>query len=187
MSPRIAPVDQPDDEQRELLAKTLPGPDGQPLNVFATLAHLPHLLRRVNALGGYFFVKGSIEVREREIVILRTASRIGSDYEIGQHRWIGAKAGLTPAEIEAAIDPSADHDWSPDDRALLAFTDELLDTDTIGDAAWEAVGGRYDDLGRAELLVLVGYYRMLGGVLNGLGIELDRSVAAGLEGQATEQ
>lgn len=178
MAPRIAPVTEPDDEQRELLSKTLLGPDGTFLNVFATLAHLPHLLRRVNALGGYFFVKGGIEVREREIVILRTASYIGSEYEIGQHRWIGAKAGLTPEEIEASLDPKADHDWSEDDAALLHFCDELLATDTVSDATWDRLAGRYGDTQRAELLVLVGYYRMLGGVLNGLRVELDPSVAA---------
>jgi alkylhydroperoxidase family enzyme len=181
MAPRIPPVDDPDDEQRELLAKTLLAPDGSPLNVFATLAHRPQMLRRVNALGGYFFTHGGIGVREREIVILRTAARIGSDYEIGQHRWIGAKAGLTPGEIEAAIDPASGHAWSADDSALLAFADELLETDTISDATWAAAGGRYDDLQRAELLVLVGFYRMLGGVLNGLGVELDDSVAGGVE------
>jgi alkylhydroperoxidase family enzyme len=179
MTPRIPPVTEPDEAQRELLAKTLPGPDGAPLNVFATLAHLPHLLQRVNALGGYFFVKGGIAVRERELVILRTAAFIGSEYEIGQHRWIGAKAGLTPEEIEAALDRDRDHRWSADDAALLAFTDELLRTDTMTDATWDAVGGRYDDHQRAELLVLVGYYRMLGGVLNGLRVELDASVAGG--------
>jgi alkylhydroperoxidase family enzyme len=180
MAPRISPIDDPDDTQRKLLAKTLLAPDGRPLNVFATLAHRPELLKRMNALGGYFFVHGGIGVRQREIVILRTASRIRIDYEIRRHRWIGARAGLTPEEIEAAIDPSADHPWSSADRGLLEFADEVLATDTISDAAWEALAGRYDDIQRAELLVLVGYYRMLGGLLNGLGVELDAAVADGV-------
>ena len=50
MAPRIPPVEAPDEEQQELLAKTLMGPDGEPLNVFKTLAHRPRLLRRVNNL-----------------------------------------------------------------------------------------------------------------------------------------
>jgi 4-carboxymuconolactone decarboxylase len=179
--PRIEPVEQADEEQAKLLSKSLPGPDGQPLNVFRTLVHRPELMRRINGLGGYFFVHGGIEVRERELVILRTAARVKCAYEIGQHRWIGAKAGLTPEEIEAALDAMLDHRWSNDDAALLAFADELLSTDTVSDVSWEALGGRYDDTHRTELLVLVGYYRMLAGVLNGLQIELDPSVARELD------
>jgi len=181
-TPRIPPVTTPDEEQRALLSKTLLGPDGDPLNVFATLAHRPQLLRRMNALGGYFFVHSEIAERERELVILRTAALIDSRYEIHQHRRVGEQAGLAADEIEAAIDPGSDHPWSPDDRALLAFCDELIARDTVSDETWDSVGGRYDDVQRLELLVLVGYYRMLGGVLNGIGVETE--VPAGAEGSA---
>jgi 4-carboxymuconolactone decarboxylase len=178
-APRIPPVDEPDEDQAALLAKTLRAPDGTVLNVFATLAHSPQLLRRVNALGGYFFVHARIPPRERELVILRTAARIGSTYEIGQHRWIGAQAGLTPTEIEHAIATGSEHAWLREDAALLAFTDELIRTDTITDATWDAMAGSYDELQRAELLALIGFYRMLGGVLNGLRVQLEAPTADG--------
>lgn len=177
MTPRIPPVQRPDDEQREALAKTLPAPDGEPLNVFLTLAHVPRLLRRINALGGYFMAHGGIPVREREIVILRTAAHARSHYEIGQHRWIGAEAGLTEKEIEAAVDPSSPHLWSDDDAALLAYTDELMLTGTVSDAAWTRIAKRSGEQRCVELLALVGFYRMLAGILNGIRVELDPSVA----------
>ena len=176
MAPRIPPVEEPDEEQQELLAKTLMGPDGQPLNVFKTLAHRPRLLRRVNALGGYFMAHGAIPVRERELVILRVAARADSEYEIGQHRWIAAKAGLTAAEIDAAVDPAREQPFTDDELALLALADELAATDTISDALWERLGGHWSDDERLELLVLAGFYRLLAGVLNGAGVELDDSV-----------
>jgi alkylhydroperoxidase family enzyme len=176
VAPRIPPVEQPDDEQQELLAKTLMGPDGRPLNVFKTLAHRPRLLRRVNALGGYFMAHGAIPMRERELVILRVAARAGSDYEIGQHRWIAAKAGLTATEIDAAVDPAREQPFTGDELALLALADELAATDTISDALWERLGHRWSDDERLELLVLAGFYRLLAGVLNGAGVELDDAV-----------
>lgn len=64
MPPRIQPVEDPDAEQSALLAKTLAGPDGQPLNIFRILVHRPELMKRVNALGGYFMAHGGIQVRE---------------------------------------------------------------------------------------------------------------------------
>jgi 4-carboxymuconolactone decarboxylase len=177
--PRIPPVAEPDEEQSALLEKTLRGPHGTVLNVFATLGHSPQLLRRVNALGGYFFVHARIAPRERELVILRTAALIGSGYEIHQHRWIGAQAGLTAAEVEGATSLDSHHPWSGEDAALLAFTEEVIRTDTVTDATWDALAGCYDELQRAELLALIGFYRMLGGVLNGLRVRIEEPPAGG--------
>jgi 4-carboxymuconolactone decarboxylase len=171
--PRIPPVAEADDVQREALAKTLPGPDGVPLNIFTTLAHRPKLLRRVNSLGGYFPVHGSVPVREREIVILRTAAGVHSPYVLAHHRRLGREAGLRAEEIEAAIDPLSAHAWSPGDRALLRLAEELLAEDTVSDETWEALAEPWGDAGRLELLVLVGHYRMLGGLLNAVRVEVD--------------
>jgi alkylhydroperoxidase family enzyme len=175
--PRIAPIDAPDEEQRELLAKTLLGPDGRPLNLFSTLARRPRLLRRVNALGGYFMAHGDIPVRARELVILRVAARAESSYELGQHRWIAARAGLTSAEIDAAAHVGSAHAWAAADRAVLDLADELASTDAVTDALWDRLGAHFDDDQRIEMLVLAGFYRMLACVLNGLRVELDTSVA----------
>ena len=171
--PRVDPVETPDEPLRELLAKTLLAPDGSFLNVFTTLAHRPRLLRRFNSMGAYFTAHDELVPRDRELVILRTAAHARSRYEIGQHRRLGAQAGLTAEEIHAALDPAAEHAWSESDSALLALSDELTATDTVSDALWERLGERYDDEQRIDLLALVGYYRMLAGVLNGLRVQLE--------------
>ncbi len=177
MPPRIEPVATPDEEQRAVLATTLPRADGAPLNVFATLAHVPRLARRVSALGGYFAVHAAIAPRDRELVVLRTALRVGSDYEIAHHRVIGAVAGLSEEEMDAAVDPDAAYAWAPADAALLALTDELCATHHVSDATWTALADR-DDAERIELLILVGTDALLGNVLNGLGVETDSSPPA---------
>lgn len=171
MPPRIAPPDTFDSAQLEQLAKTRPQPAGRPLNVFATLAHRPQLLRRVNALGGYFPTYSVLPLRSREIVILRVGARIASGYVLAQHRAIAAGV-LTPAEIAAAADPSSGHAWSPADAALLAFADELVATHTVSDAAWDALDALGDDA-RLELVVLIGFYVMFGGMTNAVGVEVD--------------
>jgi 4-carboxymuconolactone decarboxylase len=170
MEPRIAPPETFDAAQLEQLAKTRPQPRGRPLNVFATLARRPQLLRRVNALGGYFPTHSTLPLRERELVILRVGGRIASAYVLAQHRAIAGKA-LTPEETAAAADPSLAHAWSDSDAALLAFATELTDTRTVGDATWAAVA--LDDDARLELVVLVGFYAMFGGMTNALAVEID--------------
>ncbi|MDO8212438.1 carboxymuconolactone decarboxylase family protein [Conexibacter sp. CPCC 206217] len=184
-TPRIPPVTTPDADQAAALAKALPRTDGTPLNIFATLAHVPRLLRRVNGLGGYFAVHGKLPARDRELVVLRTAALTGSTYEAEHHRTIGAAVGLTPEEIEAALavertasadadaSPATAHPWSPADAALLRAADELATERTVTDATWAALGATHDDEERLELLVLVGFYAMLAGVIDAAGIELD--------------
>lgn len=173
MSPRISPVSDPDEDVRNRLAKTPLGDDGRPLNLFATLAHRPRLMSRVNALGGSLMFSSSIAARERELVILRTASLGGCGYEIHHHRGLAAAAGLQPAEIEAAIDPSLDHAWSSDDQALLAVVEQIDARADVDDAGWEALEGVFDEPQRIDLLVLIGFYRLLAGALNGARVEVD--------------
>jgi alkylhydroperoxidase family enzyme len=171
MAPRIAPPATFDAAQLEQLAKTRPQPEGRPLNVFATLARRPQLLRRVNALGGYFPTHSTLGLRTRELVILRVGHRIDSAYVLAQHRAIAAGA-LTAEQIGAAADPSRAHAWSPDDAALLACADELVAEHAVSDATWAALGDLGDDA-RLELVVLVGFYVMLGTMTNALAVEID--------------
>jgi 4-carboxymuconolactone decarboxylase len=168
--PRIAPPQAFDAAQLEQLAKTRPQPHGRPLNVFATLAHRPQLLRRVTALGGYFPTHALLGLRERELVILRVGGRIASAYVVAQHRAIAGEA-LSAEEVAGAVDPSVAHVWSPADAALLAFADELVVEHTVSDATWAAV--ELDDDALLELVVLIGFYAMFGSMTNALAVEVD--------------
>jgi AhpD family alkylhydroperoxidase len=172
-APRIGPVLTPDDDQRARLAKTPSSPDGKPLGLFATLAHRPRLMTRVNALGGALMFDSSLDERERELVILRTAGRAACGYEIAHHRSLGARAGLNAAEIHAAVDPSLAHSWAAADRALLRVVDEVAAGADVSDDAWAGLDGVLDPPERLELLALTGFYRMLAGILNGARVAPD--------------
>lgn len=176
IKPRLDPVSDPTPEQQELLSKTLITPGSAPLNVFATLAHHPRLLKRFNALGGLFMAHGSLDRRDRELVILRVAKRVGSEYEWAQHHAIGLRCGLTEEEIArvAALERSG---WSDDDGLLLTVADELCGSDDLSDETWEALQARYSTEQTLELIVMVGFYRMLGAVLRSVRVEIDASVA----------
>ena len=75
-SPRIAPVTNPSDEVKETYAKGISAADGNPINIFATLAHHPKVLKRFTNYAGYFLNKGLVPAREREIVILRVGGAL---------------------------------------------------------------------------------------------------------------
>ena len=150
--PRIPPVTEPSPEVAEALAKTL-SKDGRPLNIFATLAQHPRLLKRFNVLGGMFLAHGRLPARERELVVLRVAWRCQCVYEWGQHVVIGRKAGITDEELAALTRPVSEGGWSPADATLLTFTDELLDRVDVSDEVWQAAAERLSDDQLIELVV----------------------------------
>jgi alkylhydroperoxidase family enzyme len=171
--PRILPVSDPTDEQRELL--TTAGPTrAKPGNIFATIVHHPDLFKRFSRFGGYLLVKGKLPARDREVVILRVGWRSGSVYEFGQHTLIGGAAGLTDAEIAALA--SEEGEWEPGDAALVAMADDLCATNTVSDATWAALADRWNEAELIELLMVAGFYRLVSGFLNATGVELDEGV-----------
>jgi alkylhydroperoxidase family enzyme len=168
---RIAPLTPPyDPDVAEDLAKLMP-PGLPPIALFRTLAANPRVLRRVRK--GGLLDPGSISVREREIVILRTTALCGSEYEWGVHvGFFAARAGLTAAEIAATVSGDAAV-FPPGERALLAVCDALHRTATVDDAVWAelAADRRPDQL--IEIVMLAGQYHTISFLTRALGIALE--------------
>jgi 4-carboxymuconolactone decarboxylase len=175
-APRLQPVTDPTPEQREVLERAGTRPGAEPLNIFAAMIHNRRVANRVVLLGGAFLGRGTIPEREREVVILRVGHRASAVYEFGQHVLIGRRVGLTDEEITALATNISDHEWSDVDRALIAMVDDLCADDCVSDTTWAALAGRWTDEQLVELLMLVGYYRMISGFLNSTGVQLDDGV-----------
>ena len=112
----LAPPDEQDERTKEVLRSTRFDPDGPDLNIFTTFARHPRLLRRWSQFGGVLLT-GTLDPRDREILVLRTAWNCQAEYEWGQHAFIGAQVGLTEAEVEACSLPMAEGGWSEHDQA----------------------------------------------------------------------
>jgi hypothetical protein len=112
---RIAPVEPP--YRQELQAqfdKLMRG--APPLLFFRTVAHNPRVLQRM--MDGALLDRGSISLRDRELMILRTCARCGAEYEWGVHvATFGAKAQWTTAELHSTVHGgAADACWSTAER-----------------------------------------------------------------------
>jgi 4-carboxymuconolactone decarboxylase len=143
-----------------------------PLNIFKTLAHYPKLLDRFSRFGGYLLYRGLLPERERELVILRVGWRSASVYEFGQHTTIGTAAGLTAEEVAHLAEEHFDG-WAPADGDLVTFVDELCAANTVTDATWSRLAARWSEPELMELLVLAGFYRLVSGFLNSVGVQLE--------------
>jgi alkylhydroperoxidase family enzyme len=173
------PPEERDERTAELLdSLRVPGGDGRDMNIFATLARHPRLLKRWSAFGGVLLYRGELPARERELLILRTAYNCRAAYEWGQHVRIGLDAGLTADEVAAIGTPEAAEDpgWSAGDATLLRAADELHADAHIGDDTWTALAATWTEAQLIELCMVVGQYHLVAFTLNSLGVQREEGV-----------
>jgi alkylhydroperoxidase family enzyme len=180
-TPRIAPLPESehDAEVKELLSNLIAGSAPTAPNIFTTLVRHRGLFRRWAPFGGKLLA-GKLPIRDRELLILRTAWRCEAEYEWGQHVLLGRSAGLSDEEIDRVKAGPDGPGWGAADAALLRAVDELHDDACISDPTWDALATRYDERQLIELLMLVGHYHLLAFALNSLGVQPEPGVP-GLE------
>ncbi len=145
-----------------------------PLNIFRTVAHADTAVRPLLRLGGAILGQGELDPRRRELAILRTAAVTGAEYEWIQHAAIALGVGASDEQVDAVRRGELDAKcFDDDDRVVLRCAEELLHDDGIGEATVAAARERLSDREIVELILAVGYYRMLAGLMNSVAIDLD--------------
>lgn len=178
--PRIAPLTptEADPAAREVLVNLQPK-DGMPvLNIFATLAHHPDLLRRWLVFGNHVLGKSTLSPRQRELLILRTGFLCRAEYEWAQHARIARLSDISEAEIRRVIDGPDAPGWSQLESALLRAADELHADSCVTDGTWEVLARHLDKRQLLDVVFTVGQYTLVSMALNTFGVALD----PGLEG-----
>ena len=168
MDARIDPASPPCSEPVQgALARIMP--EGvPPLTLFRVLAVNERVFGR--AMAGGLLDRGSISLREREIVILRTCARLGSEYEWGVHvTFFSAKAALSAEEV-AATRAEAPAGFAGPERLLVHLVDALVDTRTVSDELFAELGRAYSPAQLVELVALVGYYHFIAFTTNAFRI-----------------
>jgi 4-carboxymuconolactone decarboxylase len=170
---RIAPVEPPFSEPvRTALDRIMP--EGvPPLMLFRTLAVNERVFLRTMA--GGLLDRGSITLRDRELVILRTCARLGSEYEWGVHvTFFGGKAELSAAETAATRAALTDDGaFSPRERLLIRVVDELVDTSQVSDALYEELCREWSREQLVEIVALTGFYHLIAFTTNAFRVPLE--------------
>lgn len=173
-----ADEDPRDDRVRALVAR-LQEPR---INLFRMLANAPALAGSTLRLGETILTKGDLDPVLRELVILRAAVVTGTEYEWVQHEAIAKMVGISDEKIGAVRNPGDVFD--PQETLVLQLVDGVIGD---GTPSAELVSTAESELGRAELievLLIAGYYAMLGGVMRAVRLDVDSVVEKGmLEGR----
>ena len=140
---------------RELLAKN------RNANIFRMMAHSPSHLEQYCRLGGAIRHKGELDPVVRELAITRTGILCEAPYEVTAHKRIGKNVGVTD-EQNAALEQ----------RAALAFTDEIVKLRRPTDASFKAIRAKLSPAALVELQLSVGFYIMTSKFLETFDIDM---------------
>jgi alkylhydroperoxidase family enzyme len=143
-----------------------------PVNVYKMVMHSPGLAPGFFVMADAMFQANSLPPHLRELAILRVGYRYEAPYETHQHVMIAGYAGLSHDAIAAAA--SGATDGLPDDeRAIIEWTDQLLDHHTLSAVQRGAALQRLTVTQLADLVMTVGFYQLVCNFLNTFEVTTD--------------
>jgi 4-carboxymuconolactone decarboxylase len=113
-----------------------------------------------------------LNVRDRELAILRIGWLSQAPFEWGAHVKIARRNGVTSREIEQAIVGSSATGWNKRDRAIMRAMEELHFDSMISDDTWADLQEFFNDKKLIELVILAGQYKTVAYYQNSLRLPL---------------
>jgi 4-carboxymuconolactone decarboxylase len=95
----------------------------------------------------------------RELVILRTAARLGCDYELKRHKPIALAAGVTPEQVDAVCDGAA---LPGSEGVIVSLVEDLFAGAGPGDERFAEALKLVSPRALVEAILIAGVYATVG-------------------------
>ena len=170
---RVPPLD-PEAAKAAAAAAGVPGYMAS-LNVFRVLLRHPALARTSNEMLSTLLFEGALDVRLRELIIMRVGWATGSVYEWTQHWRIAVDLGVPTTDLLAVRQWEAYPGFGPVERAVLAATDETVADGEVSEATWAQLVAHLgpDPALLLEVLGVIGLWRMVSSILRSARVALE--------------
>jgi len=146
--------------------------------MYQALGNAPEILEGWIGLGWRLRADSAADRGLRELAILRVAQLTGSEYVWRSHWRAATRAGVGEPKLRALAEWHDSSLYSHTERAVLALTDELTRSASIGDTTWASIAQTFDDRQAVELVMTVAWYSCVARVAAGLAVPLDPGHAA---------
>lgn len=167
----MARIDYTDFQGASEELRGLVGPN--PLNILRAVGHSDQPTIGFLRFGFTLLQQGDLDPTLRELVILRISALSGAEYEFRQHAPRAREAGVAEAKITAIRHDPGAAAFTPLERAVLKFTDQVVQAARADDAAFEAVAAQLTKAQLVELLYVIGFYMSVCRLILNLDVELE--------------
>jgi alkylhydroperoxidase family enzyme len=145
---------------------------GDPPNLYRALGNHPALAAAWTEFARAIRYESRTPRALRELVILRGAQLMRSEYEWAQHLKMARKAGVPEAQIEALAGWRESDAFDARERAALEIAEAVTRAD-VSDAVYEKVSGHFDHATYVELALTAAFYAMVGRMLDAMRVQLE--------------
>ncbi len=144
-----------------------------PLNLFLMMGHADTTVQEFVRLGNAILFKSALDPVLRELAILRVGHLSRADYEIHQHEKIAAQLEIPRGKVEAVARGAAAAVFSPLERKVLRFTDDVVRHVRAGDETFLPLLEDLTYKQVQELVLTIGYYMMVARFLETFDVEVE--------------
>jgi 4-carboxymuconolactone decarboxylase len=145
---------------------------GTPPNLYRRLANHPRLVAAWTEFARAVRHDSGTPRELRELLILRGAQLMGSEYEWAHHLGMARKSGVRESQIAALSGWRASGAFDAREKAALALA-EAVTQGKVGNDVYEEAMRHFDHQDFVELSLTAAFYAMVGRMLDAMGVELE--------------
>jgi alkylhydroperoxidase family enzyme len=145
---------------------------GTPPNLYKALANHPRLVAAWTEFSKTLRHETRTPRALRELVILRGAQLMRSEYEWAQHLPMARKAGVPEVQIQGLAAWRTSPHFNEREKAALALG-EAVTKGQVSDAVHAEAKKHFDDHDYVEIALVAAFYAMVGRMLDAMGVQLE--------------
>lgn len=157
------------------------GTRGKVLHIFQAILNSPDAAEAVSAVGEYLRYKCPLDPVVRETAILATAQELNNEYEWTQHVPVARTVGVREEVIDAIRSGKAPMGIPAKEGVFAQAAKELIRNGKLSNHTFQAIEHLLGPGQTIDLIVLVGYYSLLSGLIKSLDVELEEDVELDLD------
>lgn len=145
-------------------------------NMFRTVANRPEIFETMIAHFEAILNTGTLPLKLKELVIVRTSQINNCEYCLGSHTQIAQKLGWSRDQIDNLADFEEHGDFTPAEKAALRLAEQMTcDSNNVSDALFDELRSYYDEGEIVELMAAIGLFNYFNRFNNSLQIEPTRA------------